>query len=76
MGAPKPLPLEGGGLLGPGTGRIKSEAASQAPQQAPPARRRGRGQLRPQWLPHRPVWLGKALKGKYEKYNWNYDKQK
>lgn len=55
---------------------MKSEAASQALQPAPPAWRQERGQLHPEWLPHHPAWLGKALKGKYEKYNWNYDKQK
>lgn len=27
-------------------------------------------------LTHLPEWLGRVLKGKYEKYNWNYDKQK
>lgn len=26
--------------------------------------------------PHHPAQLAMALKGKYEKYNWNYDKQK
>jgi len=27
-------------------------------------------------LTHLPECLGRVLKGKYEKYNWNYDKQK
>lgn len=27
-------------------------------------------------LTHLPERLGRVLKGKYEKYNWNYDKQK
>lgn len=34
------------------------------------------GNFVPQGLSPHPAWLGQALKGKYEKYNWNYDKQK
>lgn len=60
----------------PGAGGTGTLGTEQPDRGAPPARRQAPGGFISEWPLTIPGRLGMAVRGKYEKYNWNYDKQK